>query len=157
MTRCYQPYGCFNILFPWTDVNRPISYLPEHPKKVNANFCLLTRRNHNKCQNLSPADPNTFYWANVNQHDFTYVICHGYMENGRKPWIKTLAGELLNNRNANVIIVDWGEGARPPYTQAVANTRLVGAIVAQLLSNLRVSAPLQRLQHGELTLTACSR
>ncbi|XP_063229930.1 pancreatic lipase-related protein 2-like [Bacillus rossius redtenbacheri] len=138
MTVCYEPYGCFDNFYPWRDVNRPISYLPEDPEKIHANFCLLTRRNSNRCQYLSASDPNTLYRANVNQHDFTYVICHGYVENGRKSWIKALAGELLKNRDANVILVDWGEGAKPPYTQAVANTRLVGAVLAQLLASLRI-------------------
>ena len=34
----------------------------------------------------------------------------------------------------NVIIVDWGHGAVPPYTEAAANTRVVGAQVAKLIS-----------------------
>ncbi|VDI06903.1 Hypothetical predicted protein [Mytilus galloprovincialis] len=34
----------------------------------------------------------------------------------------------------NVIIVDWGHGAVPPYTEAAANTRVVGAQAAKLIS-----------------------
>lgn len=34
---------------------------------------------------------------------------------------------------ATVILVDWGEGSSPPYTQAVANIRLVGAITAHII------------------------
>lgn len=38
----------------------------------------------------------------------------------------------------NIIIVGWGDGAKPLYTQAAANTRVVGAQVAKLI-NLIVS------------------
>lgn len=34
---------------------------------------------------------------------------------------------------ASVITVDWSGGASPPYTQAVANIRLVGVITAHVL------------------------
>ena len=36
----------------------------------------------------------------------------------------------------NVIIVDWGHGSGAPYTQATANTRVVGAAVAKLIKQL---------------------
>lgn len=35
-----------------------------------------------------------------------------------------------------MIIIDWGHGSAPPYTQAVANIRLVGVIASHLLSEL---------------------
>ena len=46
--------------------------------------------------------------------------------------------ELLKYDDYNVIIVDWGNGAIPPYTQATANTRLVGAMIATFLQLLQV-------------------
>ena len=36
----------------------------------------------------------------------------------------------------NVIVVDWQKGAALPYGQATANTRLVGAQIAQLVQKL---------------------
>ena len=36
----------------------------------------------------------------------------------------------------NVIVVDWQKGAAFPYTQATANTRVVGAQIAQLAYQL---------------------
>lgn len=44
--------------------------------------------------------------------------------------------ELLLRENCDVIVVNWIGGAGPPYTQAVANTRLVGAMTARLVSQL---------------------
>ena len=39
----------------------------------------------------------------------------------------------------NVFVVDWVGGSGPPYTQAVANIRLVGAIVGRFIQILNVS------------------
>lgn len=44
--------------------------------------------------------------------------------------------ELLTREDCNVVVVNWLGGAGPPYTQAVANTRLVGAMTARLASQL---------------------
>lgn len=44
--------------------------------------------------------------------------------------------ELLQKDNANVVVVNWIRGAGPRYTQAVANTRLVGAMTGRLASQL---------------------
>lgn len=37
---------------------------------------------------------------------------------------------------SSVIVVDWGRGSIPPYTQAVANIRLVGVITAHIIHML---------------------
>lgn len=50
-----------------------------------------------------------------------------------------LTAELLANNDVNVITVDWGFGSSPPYTQAVANIRLVGTITALLINTMSVS------------------
>lgn len=40
---------------------------------------------------------------------------------------------------AAVILIDWGNGSSPPYVQAVANIRLVGAITAHVMHMIYVS------------------
>jgi hypothetical protein len=47
--------------------------------------------------------------------------------------------ELLKLSDCSVIVVDWSGGSGPPYPQAVANIRLVGAMTAHLINNLIVS------------------
>lgn len=47
--------------------------------------------------------------------------------------------ELLKTHDVNVIVVDWAGGSLPLYTQATANTRLVGMEVAYLINYLKVS------------------
>jgi len=53
--------------------------------------------------------------------------------------VQEMSAALLNRDELNVISVDWMLGATPPYTQAVANTRLVGAIIAHLIQIIQVS------------------
>lgn len=51
--------------------------------------------------------------------------------------------ELLINGEHNVIVVDWAGGSLPLYTQATANTRLVGLELAFLITKLRDEHGLQ--------------
>lgn len=44
--------------------------------------------------------------------------------------------ELLLREDCNVVVVNWIAGSGPPYTQAVANTRLVGAMTARLATQV---------------------
>lgn len=47
--------------------------------------------------------------------------------------------ELLKAGDMNIIVVDWAGGSLPLYTQATANTRLVGLEIGHLLNFLIVS------------------
>ncbi len=47
-----------------------------------------------------------------------------------------MASALLTHGDYNVIIVRWGGGANCLYSQAAANTRLVGLEVANLVNKL---------------------
>jgi pancreatic triacylglycerol lipase len=46
--------------------------------------------------------------------------------------------ELLKHADWNVVAVDWAGGSLPLYTQATANTRLVGLELAYLINYLQV-------------------
>lgn len=46
--------------------------------------------------------------------------------------------ELLLHGDYNIIVVDWAGGSLPLYTQATANTRLVGLELAHLIKHLQV-------------------
>lgn len=45
---------------------------------------------------------------------------------------------FLKADDLNVILIDWGGGSSFPYTQATANTRVVGAEIAKLIKILQV-------------------
>ena len=77
----------------------------------------------------------------------TKVIIHGFIDTGLEAWVRELASVLLEAEDVNVITVDWGGGSLPLYSQAAANTRLVGLEVAALLQRLAA-------RHG-LNLATC--
>ncbi len=52
--------------------------------------------------------------------------------------LQTMREILLRAADFNVIQLDWGGGSKPPYTQATANTRLVGAEAALMIKFLEV-------------------
>ncbi|XP_022235545.1 pancreatic lipase-related protein 3-like [Limulus polyphemus] len=52
--------------------------------------------------------------------------------------------EYLKQGDYNIILVDWSKRSWFPYYQAVANTRLVGAEIAQLISRLQIMPDLLR-------------
>ncbi|KAG8287450.1 pancreatic lipase-related protein 2 [Homalodisca vitripennis] len=131
--RCYDGLGCYSINYPWTDVSRPVSNFPQSPEKVAPNYCLFTRKNPLQCQHLSYSIPSTIYKSYLIPTQRVYFISHGFLEGGDRPWIRRLTAELLRRYDANVVVVDWGSGSEPPYTQAVANIRLVGTITALLI------------------------
>lgn len=66
-------------------------------------------------------------------------VVHGFLENinlSGKEWNDTRTGWV--NRGAKVITVDWSRGNRL-YRQAIANVRVVGALVGQLIRRLDIA------------------
>lgn len=49
-----------------------------------------------------------------------------------------MTNELLEYDDMNVVVIDWVGGSGPPYTQAVANIRLIGVMTAHLIKMLMV-------------------
>ena len=41
----------------------------------------------------------------------TYLIIHGYTDSANKSWVLDIKDNLLKMQDANVIAVDWSEGA----------------------------------------------
>ncbi len=50
---------------------------------------------------------------------------------------------IVLQEDVNIIAVDWANGARPPYLQATANARLVGAQIARMMTYLEQKADLK--------------
>lgn len=136
MWRCYLPYGCFYIGSPWSGDKRPVSTFPEHPDIINPRYLLYTRKAE-KYHKLKIDHLKTIKESPLKKDKNLYFIIHGFLENGDKTsWILRMVKELLIREDCNVVVVNWMNGAGPPYTQAVANTRLVGAMTARLASQL---------------------
>jgi pancreatic triacylglycerol lipase len=57
--------------------------------------------------------------------------------------------ELLKHADWNIVVVDWAGGSLPLYTQATANTRLVGLELAHLINHLQVMQLLVKMINWE--------
>lgn len=85
---CYGIYGCFSVVSPWIDTSRPVTNFPEYPAKVSPKYCLHTRYNRDYCQYLDHENRSSVYRSYFTPFHKTYVLTHGFLENGEKPWLK---------------------------------------------------------------------
>ncbi|ESO97125.1 hypothetical protein LOTGIDRAFT_226820 [Lottia gigantea] len=132
--KCYGSYGCFANSKPY---NNAKGNVPDSPEHQNIQFLLYTRHNAHTAQVLKPHDHGSIQKSHFKHHAKTFLIVHGYTDNGKTNWIKTMTAELLKKEDANVIAVDWQTGAaQVNYFQAAANTRVVGAVAAQLIKDV---------------------
>ncbi|XP_017479648.1 PREDICTED: pancreatic triacylglycerol lipase-like [Rhagoletis zephyria] len=134
--KCYGVYGCFPLDGPWTTPTRQINVHPHKPSQIEPHFTLHTRRSLDQPKFIDLNDPEAVTHLGINPEGKIFLISHGYIENGLVEWMKDMAKALLHSEeegNAAVILIDWGGGSNPPYVQAVANIRLVGAIAAHVI------------------------
>nr|XP_018901056.1 PREDICTED: pancreatic triacylglycerol lipase-like isoform X2 [Bemisia tabaci] len=75
--------------------------------------------------------------SNFDPKKETKMIVHGFIDTPLSSWVKDMRKELLKHSDWNVIVVDWAGGSLPLYTQATANTRLVGLEIANLINTLK--------------------
>lgn len=137
---CYEEIGCFSNGSPFYDPPlRPISWLPESREEVGTKFLLNTRRNPSVPDMLLTSDITTVTSSHFDPTRDTIVVCHGYTESGDVAWMQDMMTALLNNGDHNVIRIDWHPGAMAIYGKATANTRIVGAEVALMVNNIKVS------------------
>lgn len=135
-TKCYGVYGCFPIDGPWQSPTRQINHAPQKPSQIRARYPVFNRFHREMPKFIDLNDPDGVQSLGINPNGSLFIVTHGYLESGDKPWIKELAMTLLDadkEGTASVVVVDWGGGSSPPYVQAVANIRLVGAITAHVV------------------------
>lgn len=89
-------------------------------------------------------------WTDFHRLSDTRVAINWYRKIGPLPFqVKDMRDELLKSNDVNVILVDWAGGSLPLYTQATANTRLVGMEIAYLINYLVVSRALSNADECE--------
>ncbi|KAH9492587.1 Inactive pancreatic lipase- protein 1 [Bulinus truncatus] len=136
---CYGSLGCFANEGAFAiSLERPLVLLPESPQEVGTVFKLYTREYKTTSQDLQAIHSNnaatTFSHFKTKK---TKILVHGFLDNPAiTSWQKDLKDEFLKQDDYNVIIVDWSKGNLPPYTRATANTRVVGAQIAELVNTL---------------------
>lgn len=112
---------------------------PFSPAIIDVKFPAFTSNNRIYPKFIDINDPETIRKVGMNPKGHIYMISHGFLESGDRPWVKKLMNALLDyEKAATVVVVDWKGGSSPPYYQAVANTRLIGAIVAHVVHSIYV-------------------
>ncbi|KAK2099049.1 Pancreatic lipase- protein 2 [Saguinus oedipus] len=86
-------------------------------------------------------EPDTIEASNFQLDRKTRFIIHGFIDKGEESWLSDMCKKMFKVEKVNCICVDWRGGSRTMYTQAVQNTRVVGAEIALLIQVL--SAVLQ--------------
>ncbi|CAF0989739.1 unnamed protein product [Rotaria sp. Silwood1] len=137
-TVCYPIVGCFDNNEPF---NHAALEVPQSPEFINSAFLLYTQE--------APTNPEFHYYdsddesiikSSINPSRWLRVIIHGFQNNRDSSWIPKLRAELLKLKNyelSDVLVIDWGGGAKFPfYSNAVANTRLVGKQVGLFLQKI---------------------
>ncbi|CAH1736994.1 pancreatic triacylglycerol lipase [Aphis gossypii] len=137
-TRCYDELGCLNITRDWYHlIYRPFNVFPLARQVIDTRFILYTRKNPLQGQMLKVQSEKTIQKSNFDPKKPTKFIIHGFIDTPLSNWVKEMRRELLKHSDWNVIVVDWAGGSLPLYTQATANTRLVGLEIAYFINYLK--------------------
>ncbi|GBM18059.1 Pancreatic triacylglycerol lipase [Araneus ventricosus] len=143
---CMKELGCFSITTDFISIlRRPINVLPHDRVTINTRFLLYTRQHPKESDLLVASDANSIKKSSLNPNNPTKFIIHGFMDSEIfGPWMVNMKDEFLMHGDYNIIIVDWSGGNKPPYYQATANTRVVGAEVDLLIKALEKNLNLKR-------------
>jgi len=81
-------------------------------------------------------DPDTIRYSKFDPTRPTQFLVHGFIDDGTVRWMKRLTANLLDHGDYNVIIVNWGGGSMPMYSQATSNTRVVGLEIGHMVNTM---------------------
>ncbi|XP_035216469.1 pancreatic triacylglycerol lipase-like isoform X2 [Stegodyphus dumicola] len=143
---CMKELGCFAITPDFKHIlHRPINVLPNDRVAINTRCLLYTRRNAKEPEQLLPNNKKSISESNFDAKNPTKFIVHGFMDSEIfGPWMARMKDEFLLHGDYNIIIVDWSGGNKAPYYQATANTRVVAAEVALIITTLEKYAGIKR-------------
>jgi pimeloyl-ACP methyl ester carboxylesterase len=130
---CYGDLGCFTDQYPFSGVlPRPIALLPSAPEKISTRFILYNKQTSTLGEGISANNIG----ANFDAKAPVKFITHGFIQHGFYKWVIEMKDAILSVDDVNVISVDWSKGNGLPYTQATANSQVVGAEIAKLVNTL---------------------
>lgn len=130
--------GCFSITkdFHHPDY-RPVNVHPLSRKAINTEFFLYTRKNPKNPYKLIAWDRANLNVSNFNGNLKTKMLIPGWIDKEVfAVWMVDLRKKLLDFDDLNVISINWNNLV--PYYISVANTRVVGAEIANLIKFLEV-------------------
>ncbi|KAJ8666847.1 hypothetical protein QAD02_008509 [Eretmocerus hayati] len=89
---------------------------------------------------VSTGDQFGLEWTDFRAKRDTIVIVHGFLSNGKEPWIDSMAKAFLKLGDYNVIAVDWSVTSETyNYYKAVVNTQTTGDEIATLFDQIAQS------------------
>ncbi|GIY71730.1 inactive pancreatic lipase-related protein 1 [Caerostris darwini] len=140
-TVCYRGLGCFYTGPPFKQIPfRLISLKPLPQEIIRTEFLLFTRKNRNNPVVFPPTKLGDIFRSHFNATAWTRILIHGYMDGSYiTSWLFDTKDELLRRADDNVIIVDHSTNTMLPriiYQQSVADTRVIGVQVANLINFL---------------------
>jgi len=132
---CYDELGCFNDLPPWggTEI-RPNARLPWDPEMIGTRFLLFTQRNR-YYQEIT-ADADVIKASNYNKLTPTRFVIPGFPMKGDMNWPEEMCKTMVHWERVNCIAIDWTNGMKAPYAQAVNNARVVATQTAHMINFL---------------------
>ncbi|EDV23026.1 uncharacterized protein TRIADDRAFT_57869 [Trichoplax adhaerens] len=134
-----QKLGCYSNTGPWSG-----SDLPQSSTKIGTKFYLYTCK-CNTSHTLDYNNPASISNSSFNGNIDTKIIIHGFSSSSSEVWVHKMKDAFLTKGCFNVILVDWRKGAESMgndffiYFQPVANTRVVGDQIAELVKALPTS------------------
>jgi len=136
---CFKYLGCFSNRYPWRSLLRPAKP-PDPPRKVCTTAILYTRQVSNLTLQIYP-EISPKWSEKINLKLKTTVICHGLLDSGNAPWVANMSRAILERRDENVIVLDWGKGAGKEYIEyfrVLGNMRVAAAVLFRLLRELKI-------------------
>ncbi|XP_039313635.1 pancreatic triacylglycerol lipase isoform X2 [Solenopsis invicta] len=137
--RCRAGMRLWNLKSTWTFLNELFSIIANLLAANDVNVRLTVVLFLPQGQILKVAKDKSIENSNFNPKRKTKFIIHGFIDTPLSNWVKEMRSELLVHGDYNVIVVDWAGGSLPLYTQATANTRLVGLELAHLIKHLQTN------------------
>ncbi|XP_071985948.1 inactive pancreatic lipase-related protein 1-like [Engystomops pustulosus] len=131
---CYAPDECYSLSPPFSGTAvRPFAALP---LPVPVYFYLYTPSHPDEYEEIFP---DNLCSSGFNFNRKTRIVCHGFTENGKEPWIRDMCQEFSKHDADNCIAVDWSAASSMVYVQAANSVRTVATSIANLLEVLEVT------------------
>lgn len=144
---CYADLGCFPMSAEFYDPrHRPWNARPWPRHKINTYFELYNRL-HPDGFTLVPWNAHNLRASGFNPRLETKIIVPGWLDNIKRAlWVRRMRDALLWFwQPVNIIVVHWRNFT--PYTIATANTRVVGAELANMIRSIEAQHNYTRAYH----------
>ncbi|XP_018494439.1 uncharacterized protein LOC108864047 [Galendromus occidentalis] len=136
-TVCFGELGCFNDSIGMK--------IPEDPTAIPPFYVLVSSEKEEVRLRWNDEDRElrlkTAGYFGEERH--LIFVAHGFGESSRRPWMWDLKDAALKAYpGANIVIIDWREGAdAPDYDQASANVAVIATMTAALTQSLMLIHP----------------